>query len=181
MYNFNKEENGGLIGSTAFNVFDSKRRLRQGMYDFVIHKNKKPDLSYNFKTPGLPDNDEEAKEINILLSKIRKEETNNKQVPKDRQVHKTIKTKLGQLCLDSKNSYLEVGLPYFSCPVVYNEGLYESVRKDIIFPKYLDEMYQSSFYQKECRVQYELKEEVKKVKLKDKITLRGENIIKFHD
>jgi hypothetical protein len=155
MYDFNKFEDGGLVGATVFNVFDTKRRLRQGVHDLVIHESKKPDLSYDFTTPGLPDNDEEAKEINILLSKIRKVE------PKDKQTPKAIKTRLHQLYLNSKHAYIEVSLPYFDCPVVYNEGHYESVRKEIIFPTYLDELYKSSFYQKDCRVLTEPKEENK--------------------
>lgn len=117
IYDLNKEMKDSLLGSTAFYLFDSKRRLRQGIQDLVIWKNKERDLSYSFCTPGFPDENPIAKEINTLLSKIDTKVQNKK----NKRLHNVIKERLHQLYIESEHAYLEIKLPYFDIPVVYDE------------------------------------------------------------
>jgi phosphatidylinositol 3-kinase len=173
LYNFYKEENNGLIGSTWFYLFDIKKRMRQGFYNLVIWENQLPDLSYSFKTPGFPDNDKVTREINVLLSKIRQEE------PKDALTYEAIKDKLKQLYIASKRSYIEICLPDFDYPVLFFESCYNSIIRDIIYPKYMLESYEAAYLENDFKK--DPIEEIKKDCDPDKICVFNSGIIRFHD
>lgn len=149
------------------------RRLRQGYFDLVIWEHKLADLSYSFTTPGFPTVNEQAKDINVLFSKIRKEE------PKDKITPKAIKNRLHQLYLDSSTAYLEICLPDFDYPVIFDESCYNSIQRDYLFPDYTLEAYQNAYLGAEPK--YEMKEEQKVSKEADKISLKNAGLIKFHD
>ena len=60
-----------LIGSTTIDVFDSKKRLRQGVHDLWVWKMKECDLKWNSKTPGLFA-DKEIENINTTHQRVLK-------------------------------------------------------------------------------------------------------------
>lgn len=64
-YDMSKLEDEGPLASTVIDIFDSKQRLRQGVYDLMLWKDRKPDMSFETKTPGLIDDmtDQEFEEL----------------------------------------------------------------------------------------------------------------------
>ena len=168
IFDFNKEEKEGLIGSTCFYVFDKKRRLRQGIKDLAIHKNQFPDHSYQFTTPGFPEKDMQTQNINVTLSKISKNE------PKDKQTPIAIRNRLHQLYLESEKAYLEITLPVWDEPVIFHEENYTEFVKEIQIPKYIKSKYTESFLILNNEF-YRGAEEEKKVpkQVKSKINLKN--------
>lgn len=175
LYDLNKKENDGLIASTAFYLFDAKRRLRQGIHDLVLWKDKERDLSYNFTTPGFPKDHPQAKEINILFDKIRR----NNPINNDKATIRALKQKLHRLYLESENAFLEINLPNFDYPVIFDESIYTSITKDIIYPQYLVDSYIDSTLSKSENA--DLTEERKIVQNGEKFKLKGAGLIRFHD
>lgn len=126
-----KTENNGLIASTTLNLYDSKRRLRQGVYDLFLWKDKEIDLSFKCKTPGLPLDHFYTEQINALLQKI------GNKAPFDLMTQKGIKRHLHQHYLDSKSAYLEISFPFFEHQVLYYQSTYRSAKDDYTIPAYL--------------------------------------------
>ena len=196
MYDFNKQENNGLIGSTCFYLFDSKKRMRQGLCNLVIWNNVKPDLSYEFTTPGFPKDNSFARDINVLLNKVSLQE------PRDdlNQVHKNpeefrigasptkassqtqiaIRQKLEHLYLLSPVSFLEISLPEFDYPVIHVENCYSSVIRDIIYPENLLESYNAAYLETPAPIT-EHKPPKHLSKDSEKISMKGSRVIRFHD
>lgn len=102
IYDMNKTENNGLAGSTTLYLFDTKRRLRQGVLDLYLWKNKERDMNLTCRTPGLPPDNYYAESINSLLARIEDKPTS------DIVTHKAIKRQLYQYYIDSNSAFLEV-------------------------------------------------------------------------
>ena len=131
IYDMSKSENNGLIASTTLNLYDSKRRLRQGVYDLFLWKDKDIDLSFKCTTPGLPPDNFYTEKINALLQKI------GNKAPFDLMTQKGIKRQLHQFYLDSKSAFLEISLPFFEHQVMYYQSTYRSAKEDYTIPSYL--------------------------------------------
>lgn len=131
IYDMNKVENNGLVASTTLYLFDSKRRLRQGVYDLYLWKDREADLSFKCTTPGLPLGDFYAEKINALLQKI------GSKAPYDLMTHRAIKRQLHQYYLDSNSAFLEVSFPFFEIPVLYYQSTYKAAKENFMVPQYL--------------------------------------------
>jgi hypothetical protein len=59
------------IACTVIDLFDSKRRLRQGTWNCQLHIDRTPDMTTNCETPALTDN-KTCVGINKALRSIRK-------------------------------------------------------------------------------------------------------------
>jgi hypothetical protein len=139
IYDMNKIENNGLVASTTLNIFDSKRRLRQGVFDLYLWNNIQRDLTFKCTTPGLPPDDYFAEKINALLAKI------DERSEYDMMTHFAIKRQLHQYYIDSKSAFLEVSLPLFDYTILYDENIYSSVKNGITYPPYLQDQYKQYY------------------------------------
>lgn len=91
--------------------------MRQGNFNLKIWKNQPRDLSFEFNTPGFPDKNSIAKDINILLNKLPTKTYERKEI----KTHEAIKNKFHQLYLNSEDAFLEIKLPDFEYPVIFDE------------------------------------------------------------
>ncbi|MFO0118224.1 MAG: hypothetical protein ACK521_11635 [bacterium] len=71
IFSFDSPNMDRPIASTVVDLFDSKRRLRQGTWNLQLHLDKAADSNLNSQTPGLTD-DPTTLEINNILRGIHK-------------------------------------------------------------------------------------------------------------
>ena len=91
--------------------------MRQGNFNLKIWKNQTRDLSFELNTPGFPDKNSIAKDINVLLNKLPTMTYERKEI----KTHEAIKSKFHQLYLNSEDAFLENKLPDFEYPVIFDE------------------------------------------------------------
>ena len=174
IYDMNRMENDGLVASTTINLFDSKKRLRQGTFDLYLWNNSKVDLSFRRRTPGLPPNNEFSEKINSLLGKI------DDRSEYDQMTHTAINRHIQQYYIDSKSAFLEISLPLYDFPVLYEENIYSSAKKDITYPSYLSSQYKE-FYKSEFASSVHHADISRKLSLDKTAKISKVGMIKFHD
>jgi hypothetical protein len=174
LYDMNKIENNGLAASTTLYIFDSKRRLRQGVHDLYLWNDKHRDLTFKCKTPGLPPDNEYAEKINALLGRIDDKSTY------DTITHRAIKRQMHQYYIDSKSAFLEVSLPMFDYPVLYHENVYTTAKHNVLNTKHLLKKYEEFYcfpYSSSVKFADQLRDEPEEISNE----IKGTSIIKIHD
>ena len=174
LYDMNKIENDGLVASTTINLFDSKRRLRQGFLNLYLWKDKERDMSFKCTTPGLPPNNEYAEKINSLLGRI------DDKSSYDLMTHKAIKRQMHQYYLDSKSAFLEISLPIYDNPILYHENVYRAIKHNVLNTEYLLKKYEE-FYCFPFSSSVKFSDEKLEISMEKDQEIKGAGIIKFHD
>lgn len=133
VYDLTKPHEQSLVAGTTVDLFDSKLRLRQGHHALRLWKGAAPDLGLSTRTPGLPGEDEDCRQINTLLSRVDKYQPNREWL--DSSVADGIHQKMFELYLKSTEAYFEVEFPSFGCTVLYGDTPYsQRVIDRYIFP-----------------------------------------------
>ena len=172
LFDINSSEENSLVGSSCFYLFDSKRRLRQGVFNLYLHFSKQCDFSCAFTTPGFPADNEPCSSINKILSKIGDKEPVVKQTPE------AIKRALLDLYTSAKHVYIEISMPIFDLPVIHDESKVSTVYKDILYPSYLMVQYKNTFMTPGNGV---IKNVLDKPMKEGKISLKNTGVVRYHD
>ena len=107
----------------------------------------------------------------------------NMNEPKEKQTPLAIRNQLHELYLESNCAYLEISLPKWDEPVIFNEGIYTNSMKDSSIPKYLKEEFNRSFlvHKQALFAREEEKKEKPVIKEGFKISLKNRKIMKVYD
>lgn len=119
------------------------------------------------------DNDLASIELNALFSKISDKEPYEKTTPL------AVKKKLLELYTKSNEVYLEISLPNFGAPVIYDETSHSSQFEDISYPSYLMSDYINTFVSPNSELKK--KQLSKPITQSRKIDLRKCRVVRFHD
>ena len=105
----NRVENDGLVAKTMIDLYDTKKRLRQGV------------ISLHLSTKESESNDEYTDKINNLLSRVGLDPV------LDPKTEDAIRRQLDEYYIQSNSGYLEVWMQGFGFPVIYSENKYSEI------------------------------------------------------